>query len=86
MPQMGCVAAILTAKLWRPEAVLLGLRVGFMASIEVDALGLSALANHCEEQALRVSSTATPPFSGGGSQPSAAALAEVFTPSGQIAR
>jgi hypothetical protein len=48
--------------------------VGSMASIEVDPLGLSALAGHCEEQAARLGSMATPSFSGGGFQPSAAAV------------
>jgi hypothetical protein len=44
-----------------------------MASIEVDALGLSALAGHCEEQAARLGAMATPSFSGGSFQPSVAA-------------
>jgi hypothetical protein len=45
-----------------------------MASIEVDALGLSTLAGHCEQQAARLAGIAAPSVSGGGFQPSAAAV------------
>jgi hypothetical protein len=45
-----------------------------MASIEVDALGLSTLAGHCEQQAARLAAIAAPPASGRGFQPSAAAV------------
>ena len=52
----------------------MGLTIVIMTSIEVDALGLLALASLCEEQAFRVSSMTTPSFSGRASQPSAAAV------------
>ena len=45
-----------------------------MASIEVDPLGLLAFAGHCEAQATRLASTATPAVAAGGLQPSAAAV------------
>jgi hypothetical protein len=49
-----------------------------MASIEVDALGLSALAGLCEEKALRVGLSSTSSFSGSGHQPSAAAVRAAY--------
>jgi hypothetical protein len=45
-----------------------------VASIEVDALGLSALAGHCADQAARLAGIAAPSVSGGGFQPSVAAV------------
>jgi hypothetical protein len=45
-----------------------------MASIELDEVGLSTLAGHCETQAARLASTATPSVANGGFQPSAAAV------------
>ena|ERR1700704_2595635 len=45
-----------------------------MASIEVDPVGLLTLAGHCQEQAARLGSMATPPAPGGGFQPSARAV------------
>jgi hypothetical protein len=45
-----------------------------MSSIEVDVLGLSILAGHCESQAARLASSATPSVANGGFQPSAAAV------------
>jgi hypothetical protein len=45
-----------------------------MASVEVDALGLSALAGHCEQQAARLAAIVAPSVSAGGFQPSSAAV------------
>jgi hypothetical protein len=45
-----------------------------MASIEVDARGLSELAGYCEQQAARVAAIAPPSSSGGWFQPSVAAV------------
>jgi hypothetical protein len=45
-----------------------------MPLIEVDPLGLLALAGHCEAQATRLASIATPALTAGGFQPSAAAV------------
>jgi hypothetical protein len=44
-----------------------------VASVRVDAVGLTALADHCEQQAAMVGAIGTPPLTGG-SQPSAAAV------------
>jgi hypothetical protein len=45
-----------------------------MPSIQVDALGLSTLAGHCEAQAARLGAITPPAVSGGAFQPSAAAV------------
>jgi hypothetical protein len=45
-----------------------------VGSVRVDAVGLSALAAHCEQQAAVVGSIASPELSGSGFQPSSAAV------------